>query len=122
MAKSSPAAAAANTAAAATPAPEENGTGAVAAATEAKAKAPKIERLFTGSLNLNELRKAENKINWQFNRMAAQIKKMGISAENQAKILDILKAEHELKAKDVFTSFSNGDKAGAGEAAGPAFV
>lgn len=96
-----------------TAAPEANTTngqpqtaGAEAAATEKKPK-QKIERLFTAQNNFSDLKKKEVQLQWQFNRAGNSIKKMGLSAESEAAIMDVLKKEFETKAASIFAGTPN---------------
>lgn len=75
-----------------------------ATATETKATKVKKERLFTTSLNLSDIRKREQKIAGKFNRAGRSIKGLGLSAENEAAVLNILKTEFEARAKDAFNA------------------
>jgi hypothetical protein len=75
-------------------------------ATETAPKA-KRENLFTNSFAA-DAKKKEAKLRFGFNVVAGRMKKLGISSENMAKIVDILKSEYEVKAADIFKPSANG--------------
>lgn len=85
------------------PQTDANGNGENATA-EGTAAAPKVkkEKIFASASNYTELRKREIKLNQKFERAAKQVKNLGVSEDTQAKIIELLKAEHKTKAEAVF--------------------
>lgn len=82
---------------AATPENATNGTEATV-----KPKKAKREKIFGGNTSTSEIRKREQKLTAKFNRLGNTVKAMGLSAENQTAILDILGKEYSAAAEKVF--------------------